>query len=1039
MRAIVRWGSIAIIAMLSGVTVARAERLPLRTYTVLEGLPHDRVMKIVRDSEGFLWFCTQGGLGRFDGHGFRTFGVADGLPWQSTNHFLQDRAGQLWVALNGEGIARFLKPSESPVDPGTLFRLYPVGDEVKTGRVNVLHQDRTGHIWAGTDAGLFRLDHGDPYGRFERVLFQTGPIVDRETQVWAFAESEDNLWIGTSRGLVRLGSPSFHVSLKPAGRGDNVYGLTVDHDGRLWIGHESGLFAINAAEFVSLPPRGPTWRRASRSSTDALGCSPAAPGEICDYSALPEFVGRRVNVFHQTRDGHLWMGMYPSGLVRIAGRRIENYTSFVGLERLPIWTLAEDREGNLWIGTQDAGAVKLARRGFVGYGIEDGFDESRITSIFEEPGGALLLTGTDWRIHRYDGKRFSSVRPKLPRDIVRSAWRAGYVPMLDRAGGWWVPTPEGLLRFDPVARLEDLATARPRATYTMGSGLPGNDVRFLFEDKAGDVWVVTADDGGMLSRWQRARDRFEIFTSHDGLPASNLVRRFAEVPGGHLWLGFFDGGMARFDGERFTFYDSSDGVPAGAVAVLFVDRQRRLWIGSNAGGVARLDDPSSATPRFVRQTTRPSLLGDTVTSLTEDAGGRVYIGGLAGVHSLDADGGPIHHYTSEDGLFRGSVDAAFRDRHGALWFGGFQGLARFMPEPNRPPVPPPVFINGVRVAGMPRSLSVLGERAIPEFTIDSGQNRIEIAFGSLGFGLGERLSYQYRLAGAAGDWGPVTTDRSIYYDRLSPGTYRFEVRAVSVTGVASETPATVAFVILAPMWQRGWFLSLMVVALGAALLAVHRYRIARVLELERMRMRIATDLHDDIGTSLSRVAILSEVVKRHSPTTSPDAIRMLSEIAETARGLVDAMSEIVWSVDPRRDDVHDVLVRAREFAADLFRGTGVDWRFDAPEDLEQIRLPPEQRRHLYLILKEALANIVRHAQSGSATCTVRSRHNRLHVEIRDDGCGFAPGAAGKLDRRHERGHGLRNMRARAAALGGTLSIDSAPDRGTCVTLDIPLR
>lgn len=417
----------------------------------------------------------------------------------------------------------------------------------------------------------------------------------------------------------------------------------------------------------------------------------------------------------------------------------------------------------------------------------------------------------------------------------------------------------------------------------------------------------------------------------------------------------------------------------------------------------------------------------------------MYVGGLAGLDSLDVDGGQIRHYTSEDGLFRGSVDVAFRDRHEALWFGGFQGLARFVPEPDRPAVPPAVFINRLSVAGMPRPLSVLGERSVPAFTIESHQNRIEIAFGGLGFGLGERLSYQYRLAGAGGDWGPVTSDRSIYYDRLSPGTYRFEVRAVSLTGAVSETPATVALVIQAPLWQRGWFLTLMAIALGVALLAVHRYRIARLLELERMRMRIATDLHDDIGTSLSRVAILSEVVKRQSPTTSPDATRMLSEIGDTARSLVDAMSEIVWSVDPRREDVHDVLVRTREFAADLFQGTGIDWSFDAPDGLDQIRLAPERRRHLYLIMKEALANIARHARCASAACTVAMRDHRLNVEIHDDGRGFVSALDGDVDRRHERGHGLRNMRARAAALGGTLTIESAPDRGTRLTLNIPLR
>jgi signal transduction histidine kinase/ligand-binding sensor domain-containing protein len=1053
-RGTIRWAvtaSIAVIVTLARCTVAVAERLPLRAYTMLEGLPHDRVQKIVRDSEGFLWFCTVGGLSRFDGHGFKTFGVDDGLPSQSANHFLQDRTGQLWVALNGGGIARFLRPSEAAVDSGTgakrddatrvatLFGLYPVGDEVKTGRVNVLHQDRTGHIWAGTDAGLFRLDYGDPRGRFERVPFQAGPIVDRETQVWAFAESEESLWIGTSRGLARLGPRPSHLAIRPVNGSDNIYSLAVDREGRLWLGHESGLFAINSAVPASSLPQATTVRRAAATRSDALGCSPAAAGEICDYSVLPEFAGRRVNAVVQAGDGPLWVGMYPSGLVRIVGRRIQNYTAFVGLEHLPVWTLAEDRENNLWIGTQDAGAVKMARRGFVGYGPEDGFQETRVTSIFEEPDGALLLTGADWRIHRYDGQRFTSVRPNLPPDIVHSSWRLAYVPIRDRAGGWWVPSQAGLLRFDPVARLADLATARPRAVYKTGSGLPGNDVRSVFEDTAGDMWVVTAEGGGTLSRWQRAGGRFETFTSRDGLPAFNLVRSFAEVPGGSLWLGFFDGGVARFDGSRFTWFGSPDGVPEGAIDNLYVDRRRRLWIGSSAGGVARLDDPASAKPRFLRHPTRNALLGGTVTSLTEDPSGRIYVGGLGGLDILDGDARPIRHYTSEDGLFRGSVGVAFRDRHASLWFGGFQGLARFIPEPDRPLVPPPVFINSLRVAGIPRPLSALGERTIPAFTIESHQNRIEIAFGGLGFGLGERLSYQYRLAGAAGGWGPVTADRSIYYDRLSAGTYQFEVLAVSVTGAVSDTPATVGFVILAPLWQRGWFLMLMAFALGIALLAAHRSRVARLLELERMRMRIATDLHDDIGTSLSRMAILSEVVKRQSPTTSPDAMRLLGEIGDTARSLVDAMSEIVWSVDPRRDDVHDVLVRTRQFAADLFQGTGVDWRFDAPDGLDQIRLAPERRRHLYLILKEALANIVRHARCASATCTVAMHDHRLNVEIRDDGRGFSRNAECDLDRRRERGHGLRNMGERAAALGGTLTIESAPDRGTRLTLDIPLR
>jgi signal transduction histidine kinase len=220
-------------------------------------------------------------------------------------------------------------------------------------------------------------------------------------------------------------------------------------------------------------------------------------------------------------------------------------------------------------------------------------------------------------------------------------------------------------------------------------------------------------------------------------------------------------------------------------------------------------------------------------------------------------------------------------------------------------------------------------------------------------------------------------------------------------------------------------------AITSMLAALHQFRVKGLIEVERLRRRIAADLHDDIGASLSRVAILSEVVKRQVGQENGEPAHRLSEIADTARGLVDSMSDIVWSVDPRRDDLHNVVLRVREFAYEILEGRSVSWDVTAPEGLEKVKLNPEQRRHLYLILKESLANIARHSGSGCITMAIRLDSSHIRAEVRDDGCGF--------DSAKSNGHGLENMRFRAAQLGGALSVETAVGSGTRIILAIPLK
>ena len=328
---------------------------------------------------------------------------------------------------------------------------------------------------------------------------------------------------------------------------------------------------------------------------------------------------------------------------------------------------------------------------------------------------------------------------------------------------------------------------------------------------------------------------------------------------------------------------------------------------------------------------------------------------------------------------------------------------------------------------------------MPRLELAPNQNQVQIDFIGLGFGTGEGLKYSYMLEGADRDWNTPAEQRSINYANLSPGTYRFMVRAVSADGIVSKSPATVSFSIIPPFWQRWWFVMLATIFLGLTIYTTYRYRVARLLELERVRTRIATDLHDDIGSGLSRVAILSEVIKQQMGAGAEQFVPALTEIAESARSLVGSMRDIVWAIDPRRDDLSNVIIRIQQFASDVLESRNIEWDFQGPPELEKIKLDSEQRRHLFLIFKEAINNIARHADCKCVSLNISVAHNLLVAEIRDNGRGFAGPQNAHSSTNGRGGHGLENMRSRVADLGGHLSIDSTPGQGTLLKVNIPLK
>jgi signal transduction histidine kinase len=388
------------------------------------------------------------------------------------------------------------------------------------------------------------------------------------------------------------------------------------------------------------------------------------------------------------------------------------------------------------------------------------------------------------------------------------------------------------------------------------------------------------------------------------------------------------------------------------------------------------------------------------------------------------------------------VTSAIRDAAGALWFGTISGLSRLDVSDDRSSgavVAPAVFIGSLTVAGVPQAVSEVGEVEPASVTMSPGQNQIEIGFFGFSFETGSPLRYTYRLEGAQTDWSAPTDLRSVNYARLSPGSYTFQVRAVRADGAISVEPASVALRVMPPFYLRWWFIGIVAATAAGAVLALYRVRVAQLLRVERVRARIATDLHDDIGASLSQIAILAEVARermKHPPpgpaSAEPAAAEPLARIAETSRGLVDSMSDIVWAINPEADSLSDLVHRMRRFAEDTLGAGDIEVVFRAPDSSEDLPVGADVRREIFLILKESVTNIAKHANATRVSIDVESNGRRVWLRVADNGRGFDPGVATD-------GNGVASMRRRVAALGGHLAIESAPGRGTTITLDVERR
>jgi signal transduction histidine kinase/streptogramin lyase len=584
-----------------------------------------------------------------------------------------------------------------------------------------------------------------------------------------------------------------------------------------------------------------------------------------------------------------------------------------------------------------------------------------------------------------------------------------------------------------------------------GAGALNPEISALYQGRDGRLWVGTRRG---LGCWNG--QEWTNFTTTNGLSA-NTISAIADDTNGDVWVGTEHGGLNLLWGGKGDSFQKVEGSPSDNISCLHVDEKGVLWVGTIGNGLARLSGG-----RWKHYTTRDGLAVNSIDFMIEDGEGFLWIGSNAGLmrvskrdldeYDPDRPGSLFcRSYDRQDGLpatecTSGSQPAACRTGDGVLWFPTIAGMVSVSPSEIRPNTnPPPVVIEEV-VTDQPRQTTNRLRTAPPEsVTIPAGGENLEIRYTSLNLAAADRTLFRFQLEGHQTNWTQADKDRLARYVNLPHGRYRFHVEARNEDGMWNQAGASLEVVVLPPFWEQWWFRAIVAAGLlGSIIATVHfisTQKLHRQLAglrqqqaLERERARIARDIHDQVGASLTQLSLLGEMLQadKNSPAQAEVHAR---QISQTARETAFELDEIVWTVNPSNDTLDGLINYICKNAQEYLAVAGLRYRLDVPAQLPNAAISPEARHNVFLAAKEAVTNVVRHARASEACVRLRLAPQSFTLEIEDNGCG--PDAA------HEKGsasrNGLRNMRKRMEDIGGEFFIGRGPQGGTLVRLTVPLR
>jgi len=1017
---------------------AQADDLIFERISLEHGLSQNTVFCILQDRKGFLWIGTQDGLNKYDGYDFKAYKHDPENPNSLNSSVItaiyEDRSNVLWVGTN-----RGLNKLDREKEAFMRYQHDPNDSKSLSGNfISAIYEDRSGRLWIGTrEGGLNRLvlrDHHPTFIQHKNELDDPNSL--SHNYVTAIAEDQSgSLWIATNGGLNKLvheetaGAPARFMRYKndpddPLSLSDNtVTSLCQDHAGALWIGTVKGLNKLAPNKDDGTP------------AFIHYKNDPQNPKSLRHNS---------ISSLYVDRSGTLWIGA-TNGLNKYvasenAAAAFSHYESDPNdtgtLSENNVRAIYEDQSGILWIGTWNGGLNKLDRKrqSFAHYernpDAPQSLSHNNVRAIYEDRSGVLWIGTRGGGLNRLDRKKKSFKQYKFDAHNPQSLSHDYVWSILeDRAGELWIGTyGGGLDKFD-----------RSKETFTHyafdpdnPNGLSHKNVTPIYEDRAGVFWIGTV--GGGLNAFNREKGTFKHYKNDPGDPNSlshNEVWSICEDREGTLWIGTSGGGLNKFDRatERFTHYKNNPNDPKSLsnnyVFSIHEDLHSggMLWLGTWGGGLNCFD---RKTGEFARFREREGLPNEVIYGILEDDQGNLWLSTNKGLARFNPTTRTFKSYNVLDGLQSNEFNAGayHKNRNGEMFFGGIRGFNAFHPDSLKDnPYVPPIVVTAFRKYDQTIACDI---SATGEFELTYKDKYLTFEFVALDFSRPEKNQYAFMMESFNSDWIYSGTRRFASYTNLDPGTYVFKVKGSNSDGVWNEQGAAIRIIITPPFWESWWFRLLAAVAFVGILAAIYQYRVSHLLAVERLRVRIASDLHDDIGATLTKISLHSELIEESA--CSPEVSASLRKIGAMSRELVTTMSDVVWSIDARNDTVGNLIDRMREFAASVLEAKSIAFLFNTNGlDLHK-KLPVDTRQNLFLIFKEAINNVARHAEATRVDIQLENSSGAFKMIIHDDGKVVA-------EAEKQTGHGLRNMKMRAKRIGGELDI--ARNGGYTVSLTAP--
>ena len=953
-----------------------------------------------------------------------------------------------------------------------------IRDGFTKSEITSLAQTADGYLWLGTEVGLFRFDG------VKNILWEP-PDSQHLPSNWIFsllASRDGTLWIGTEKGLASWKDGKLTQYAELAGR--SIFALLEDREGAIWASgltvNIGRLCAIRNAGVQCFGDDGSLGRGAFNLYEDSKGNVLAGvkeglwrwkPGPPKFYPLAGEPDG--IQCFAEDNDGTLLVG-WNGGIQRFMDGRTEPYSLLGSAQQFRARRLIRDRDGSLWIATTNRGVVHVHKGRTDVFTPSDGLTNERVNAVLEDREGNI------WVATRGGLDRFSdfavatfSTNQGLSSAVVQSV-------LADRDGSVWVAARDRLNRWSSGKfttagggeRDRDLQGLRPNSLFQDHNGqiwvatpfgfgylennrfisvsdLPGA-VTAIAQDTDGALWI-TNENAGLL---QVVRGTVVQQIPWSRLGHDNHVSALAaDTSQGGLWLGFFLGGVTYFkDGQIRASYTTANGLTAGRVSDLRLDRDGTVWVATEAG-LTRLKNG-----RVVTLTTRNGLPCDAIHWLREDDANSVWLYTTCGLVRIartaldewanavdrDMNAKPTIKATvfdSSDGVRNLATGNHFspqvaKSTDGKLWFTTGDGVSIIDPSHlSFNQLPPAVHIEQFVADRKTYDSDGSGPLRLPPLIRD-----LQIDYTALSLVAPEKILFRYKLEGRDNDWQEAGNRRHVFYNDLGPGNYRFRVIACNNSGVWNEAGTFLDFSIAPAYYQTTWFRVLVILTILLILALIYQLRLRQVAWQVRARMqerldereRIARDLHDTLLQSVHGLILTFDAGVKQIPADVP-ARETLEKALDYADEVLGEGRDRVRNLRVNTIPVDGLPLAFQRVAEETLQGNDVTVKTVVEGSVRALH--PMVMEESYCIGREALVNALTHSGGLHVEVEITYDPRQFRLRVRDDGHGVDPEI---LKERSRPDHwGLKGMQERAERIGAHLNIWSRPNTGTEVELIVP--